>query len=68
MKPIATLIGALALAAFSLVAHAQTTRTDTVPNKARGEQVYMQMCIACHGVQGNSTMADRKSTRLNSSH
>ncbi|KJS75179.1 MAG: c-type cytochrome [Serpentinimonas sp.] len=61
MKSIATLIGVLALASSSLVAHAQSTRTDTLPNKARGEQIYMQMCMACHGVQGNSTMPENPS-------
>jgi cytochrome c553 len=64
MKSFVTLIGAAALAAFSFTAsfaHAQAARSDSVPNFARGEQIYMQMCMACHGVAGNSTMAENPS-------
>lgn len=64
MKSFVTLIGAAALAAFSFTAsfaHAQAARSDSVPNFARGEQIYMQMCMVCHGVAGNSTIAENPS-------
>jgi len=64
MKSFVTLIGAAALAAFSFTAsfaHAQAARSDMVPNFARGEQIYMQMCMACHGVAGNSTLPENPS-------
>lgn len=53
MKSIVTLIGASLLVALSWSAQAQTTK----PDLERGATLYGQVCIACHGADGNSTMA-----------
>ncbi len=54
MKTIATLIGAAALAALSLSAQAQATK----PDLAQGSKLFGQVCAACHGVDGNSAVAE----------
>lgn len=51
MKPFAKLIGAAALATLSLSVFAQSAQTDL----RRGAQLYNQMCMVCHGVDGNSS-------------
>jgi len=52
MKLIASLIGAAALAALSLSAHAQAAKPDLV----KGAASYGQVCAACHAADGNSVI------------
>lgn len=52
MKLIASLIGAAALAALSLSAHAQAAK----PDLAKGAASYGQVCAACHAADGNSAI------------
>ncbi len=57
MKSITTLIGAAALATLSFSVFAQPAQ----PDLRRGAQLFGQMCIACHGVDGNSPTAGNPS-------
>jgi len=57
MKLPVSLFFAASAAFLSLSAHAQAAKPDLV----RGATVYAQMCMACHGVDGNSTIADNPS-------
>jgi len=52
MKLIASFIGAAALAALSLSAQAQAVK----PDLAKGSASFGQVCAACHGADGNSTI------------
>ncbi len=52
MKLSASLLCAAAAAALSLSVQAQ----QVVPDLTRGAALYNQMCMVCHGVNGNSTM------------
>jgi len=52
MKLIASLIGAAALAALSLSAHAQAVK----PDLGKGAASYGQVCAACHAADGNSVI------------
>jgi cytochrome c553 len=52
MKLIASLIGAAALAALSLSAHAQAAKPDLV----KGAASFGQVCAACHAADGNSVI------------
>lgn len=52
MKSIATFLGAAALVTLAFSAHAQTS-----PDVRRGAQLYGQICVACHGADGNSPSA-----------
>ena len=49
MKILSSLIGAAALASLTLSAVAAQ------PDVRRGAQLYSQMCVACHGTDGNSS-------------
>lgn len=51
MKILSSLIGAAALASLTLSA------TAAQPDVRRGAQLYGQMCVACHGTDGNSSTA-----------
>jgi cytochrome c553 len=51
MKSLSKLIGAAALATLSFAVFAQSSQ----PDLRRGAQIYNQMCMACHGVDGNSS-------------
>lgn len=53
MKLIASLVGAAALAALSLSAHAQAAK----PDLAKGAASFGQVCAACHAADGNSAIA-----------
>ncbi|MEY5098224.1 MAG: hypothetical protein RJA36_943 [Pseudomonadota bacterium] len=53
MKLIASFIGAAALAALSCSAQAQAIK----PDLAKGAASFGQVCAACHGADGNSTIA-----------
>ena len=52
MKLIASLIGAAALAALSLSAHAQAVK----PDLGKGAASFGQVCAACHAADGNSVI------------
>lgn len=52
MKLIASLIGAAALAALSLSAHAQAVK----PDLGKGAASFGQVCVACHAADGNSVI------------
>jgi len=52
MKLIASFIGAAALAVLSLSAQAQAVK----PDLAKGSASFGQVCAACHGADGNSTI------------
>ncbi len=52
MKLIASLVGAAALAALSLSAHAQAAK----PDLAKGAASFGQVCAACHAADGNSVI------------
>ena len=52
MKLIASLIGAAALAALSLSAHAQAAK----PDLGKGAASFGQVCAACHAADGNSVI------------
>ncbi|MBD3893429.1 c-type cytochrome [Hydrogenophaga sp.] len=52
MKLSASLLCVAAAAALSLSVQAQ----QVVPDLTRGAALYNQMCMVCHGVNGNSTM------------
>ena len=49
------LLAASAAGGMALVAHAQT-KAPAKPDAARGQQVASQVCVACHGADGNSTI------------
>ncbi|HEX5783914.1 c-type cytochrome [Hydrogenophaga soli] len=51
MKLFATSVGAVALAAVSFAAQAQTAK----PDAAKGAALFGQVCVACHAADGNST-------------
>lgn len=51
MKILSSLIGAAALASLTLSA------TAVQPDVRLGAQLYGQMCVACHGTDGNSSTA-----------
>jgi cytochrome c553 len=49
------LLAATAAGGMALVAQAQT-KAPVKPDAARGQQVASQVCVACHGADGNSTI------------
>lgn len=52
MKLLASTFGAVALATASLAAQAQTAKPDV----EKGAAFYAQVCVACHGADGNSAL------------